>query len=263
MPLSRPFRLLILAEQLEATSLLADPFVSVGVGPAAKYVLSVSSLSPNPGDVVNVFAQLADTNGNAVSTAGLVVTWTHTSGGTFSAGTSTTDASGLATVQFTVGSAGDVEEITATDTNSMSGISSQIHVGGSGVTAPLKWLRVYDNSAGVMPTTPADAPIGRLLMEVDLGTTTFGPADGSGVKVTTVEIVGTVSALGFPAYARVSDSTDTIREDFEITNTGTSVVGTQELVANDAQDTTTKYNGPWLVGETIVIPAGALSYKAA
>src|SRR2546421_7079560 len=50
-----------------------------------------------------LFRSLADNNGNPVSTAGKTVTWSKTgAGGSFASTTSTTDASGVATISFTV-----------------------------------------------------------------------------------------------------------------------------------------------------------------
>ncbi|MGI8925255.1 MAG: hypothetical protein ACR2HN_01250, partial [Tepidiformaceae bacterium] len=71
-------------------------------GAATKYLVTSSSYSPTAGGNVTITAQLADANNDPVATSGLVVTWTKSdAGGTFSATTSTTNVSGIATVTFT------------------------------------------------------------------------------------------------------------------------------------------------------------------
>jgi hypothetical protein len=114
-----------------STGLTGSPltFTATGsVGTATQYLVSSSSYSPIAGGAVTISAQLADTYGNSVSTSGLVVTWSESgSGGSFATGTSTTNASGLATVSFTAGTAaGTAYTVTGTDTSSRTGTSSPI-----------------------------------------------------------------------------------------------------------------------------------------
>src|SRR5207302_5955068 len=78
--------------------------VSFVTGPPAKYLVTSSSSNPTVGSTVTITAQLADTNNNSVASTGRTVTWSSTGGGSFAAGTSTTDSSGVATVAFTVSS---------------------------------------------------------------------------------------------------------------------------------------------------------------
>jgi hypothetical protein len=67
------------------------------------------------GGVARFGAQLVDVNNNPVKTPGLIVNWTSTNGGTFSAQTSTTGPSGVATIFFTASTTvGTVHVITAT-----------------------------------------------------------------------------------------------------------------------------------------------------
>lgn len=98
------------------------------VGPAAKYIVTASTYAPNPGDVVPITAQLADTNNHSVKTAGLVVTWSKSdAGGSFGSPTSTTDANGVATVNFTTSTTpGTATTVTATDTTPNTGTSATI-----------------------------------------------------------------------------------------------------------------------------------------
>jgi len=69
---------------------------------ASKFLVTSSNYAPVPGSAVTITAQLADSLNNAVPAAGIVVTWSSTNGGSFSSATSTTNASGIATVTFTV-----------------------------------------------------------------------------------------------------------------------------------------------------------------
>jgi adhesin/invasin len=82
----------------------------------AKYLVSSSAASPVAGSAVTITAQLADANGNPVALAGKVVTWSAGGSGTLGAISSTTNASGLATVSFTTGPvAGAGYTVSATD----------------------------------------------------------------------------------------------------------------------------------------------------
>jgi endonuclease I len=81
-----------------------------------KYIVTSTDNNPIAGTTVTISAQLADDNNNPVSEAGKVVTWSSTNGGTFNNPTSITDANGLATVDFTVGTTSNVTHVvTATD----------------------------------------------------------------------------------------------------------------------------------------------------
>ena len=97
---------------------------------ATKYLVTSSSLSPVAGNSVSISAQLADANGAAVTSAGKVVTWSKSgSGGSFSSPTSTTNANGIATVVFTVGTVvGTIYAMTATDDTGLTGTSGTIVV---------------------------------------------------------------------------------------------------------------------------------------
>jgi hypothetical protein len=96
---------------------------------ASKFVVTASNYAPLPGAAVTITAQLADASGNAVPTSGIVVTWSKTgTGGSFSAATSTTNSSGVATVTFTVNNAtGTVHTVTASG-GGFTGTSPNINV---------------------------------------------------------------------------------------------------------------------------------------
>jgi adhesin/invasin len=100
--------------------------VSYTAGAATQYVVTVApSLTPAAGTALAISARLADANGNAVATAGNVVTWSSTGGGSFGAATSSTDATGVATVTFTTSTAATQHTVTAT-TGALSGTSALI-----------------------------------------------------------------------------------------------------------------------------------------
>jgi len=91
-------------------------FVAGPAGVAAQYIVTSS---PYTGGKWTISAQLADAAGNAVATAGKDVAWSLGAGaGGFSSATTTTDASGIATVVYTPGSG--TATVTAT-TDSVTG----------------------------------------------------------------------------------------------------------------------------------------------
>jgi hypothetical protein len=107
--------------------------IAITAGPAAKYKVTSSSGTASPGTSVTITAQLVDANNNAVSTQGVVVNWTSNNGGSFSAASSATNASGVATISFTVGAnLGTTYMVTATDTNNMTGTTTAIKVSSAG-----------------------------------------------------------------------------------------------------------------------------------
>jgi Big-like domain-containing protein len=89
------------------------------------YRVSVSNQAPFAGTAVTVTAQALDATGQPMPSPGQTVTWRATpAGGTFSSPTSTTDARGIATVDFQTNSAAATSyTITATDTHSATGTS--------------------------------------------------------------------------------------------------------------------------------------------
>ena len=97
---------------------------------ASKWIVTTSNATPNPGTAVTITAQLADAGNVAVPTSGVVVTWSKTgTGGSFSSATSTTNAAGVATVTFTVGTTvGTIHTVTATSPGPITGTSPSITV---------------------------------------------------------------------------------------------------------------------------------------
>lgn len=104
---------------------------------ATSYLVTSSNYSPVDSTNVTITAQLRDQYGANLALSGRTVTWTKsTVNGSFSSGTSVTDASGVATVTLTVPAAtGTVFTVTATDGSSITGTSSNITTqAGSGFT---------------------------------------------------------------------------------------------------------------------------------
>lgn len=131
--------------------------LSVPAGPASKYVVTASSASVTAGGTVTVQAQLADANGLPVATAGKTVTWSKTgTGGSFASPTSTTDASGIATVVFTTHTvAGTVHTVTGTDGNNFTGTSGNITTVAGTATQYVVTATSYSPVAGAYVTISA------------------------------------------------------------------------------------------------------------
>ena len=106
-----------------------SPLIVSIAGPPLAYVVTSDDTTLAAGASINISAQLADINGNAVSSSGVSVSWQSTgaSGGTLSPPTSSTNAAGISTVSFTASTlAGSVYTLSASDTNSRTGTSSPI-----------------------------------------------------------------------------------------------------------------------------------------
>ena len=100
-----------------------SPNILVVAGAATKYIVTANPASGVAADRVTVSAQLADANGNAVSTSGVTVNWTSNVGAFgvngLQVASSTTNASGIATVVDTLHSG--TNTTTATDGSARTG----------------------------------------------------------------------------------------------------------------------------------------------
>ena len=180
----RNFRLL-------AAALILVLVVLVAPVAANKYVVTSSSSTPVAGADVTISAQLSQDDGTAITTAGKVVTWSRTgTGGTFLAATSTTDASGIATVTFTTGTvAGTAYTVTGTDTDSFTGTSAAITTVAGPATQIAK--NAGDAQSATVSTTVATPP------SVIVRDANNNPV--SGVSITFTVATGGGSATGSPA----------------------------------------------------------------
>ena len=97
----------------------------------SRFLVTSSNYTPVPGAAVTITAQLATAAGTAIATSGLVVTWSSTGGGTFSSATTTTNASGIATVTFTVSTTTAVVHTVTATGGGFTGTSSNITVSAS------------------------------------------------------------------------------------------------------------------------------------
>jgi hypothetical protein len=103
--------------------------VTTVAGTGTQYLVSTDPASVVvAGAQVTITAQLADANGNPVAEAGRTVTWSKTgAGGTFATPTSSTNASGVATVTFTTATeAGISYTFTGTDNLGAGGTSGAV-----------------------------------------------------------------------------------------------------------------------------------------
>jgi Invasin, domain 3 len=111
---------------LGGSALTQTAAVNFTVGAAAQYIVTAAPIGPATAPVVGqpmtVSAQLLDVYGAPVPTAGRVVTWSKLPNyGSFASATSSTDASGIATVLFTSDSLVNTYSFTATESGGVKG----------------------------------------------------------------------------------------------------------------------------------------------
>ncbi len=149
-----------------------------------QYLVSTDTPDPAPGATITIRAQLADSLGAAVKTAGRTVTWSKTlPAGSFATPTSTTDTAGVARVAYAVSTtAGTMDSVTATDNAGLKGTSGPIRVQ-IGAAAVIRIIRGDTQTAKV--STPV--PVQPTVQVVDASgngvpnvTVTFAPVPGSG-----------------------------------------------------------------------------------
>ncbi|HEX7242743.1 MAG TPA: Ig-like domain-containing protein, partial [Longimicrobiaceae bacterium] len=149
-----------------------------------QYLVSTDTPDPAPGATITIRAQLADSLGAAVKTAGRTVTWSKTlPAGSFATPTSTTDTAGVATVAYTVSTtAGAVDSVTATDNAGLKGTSGPIRVQIGAATA----IRIIAGDSQSVKVNTA-VPIPPKVQVVDASgngvpnvVVTFAPTPGSG-----------------------------------------------------------------------------------
>src|SRR5438552_1025003 len=165
-------------------------------GPAAKYVVASSDNNPVAGSGVTITAQLADAAGNAVFTAGKIVTWskTGTGAGSFSSPTSTTNSSGLATVTLTTDTtAGKTHQVTATDNSTpthFTGISGII------TTVPGAASKLLLSGSTADLTAGATRQLTATIEDANNNIVTTGADSSLSVTFAKTAGTGTVTGLG-------------------------------------------------------------------
>ena len=121
----------VVSATLAGTAVTNTDTVTIVANSGTQYVITPSSASPVAGSAVTISAQLANIAGGAVAAPGKVVTW-HVAGvgGTFGAPTSTTNASGVATVSFTTATTAGLATVSGTDAAALTGSLALTSVAG-------------------------------------------------------------------------------------------------------------------------------------
>ena len=178
---------------LTATSagLAGSPIVFTATalpGAPAAYNVLMGVAAPVAGSTVTVTAQLVDSFGNAVPTAGHVVTWSASGPpGSFGTPTSSTDASGKASVQFTTAVLVGNASVTARDAGGLTGTSATF----ASVAGPVSVAR-----STVQPSAAVLAADGtsRTTITVQLRDANGNALSTSGGTVVITATAGTLSA---------------------------------------------------------------------
>ena len=201
--------------------------------PETHYVLTSNDVAPLAGSSVTITAQLADISGNPVGSAGHVVTWSSTNGGTFSTATSTTDASGLATVGFTTSStSGTTHSVTAIDG---AGLAGTIDIITTGVAAETQYVV---GSSDVTPTAGSSVVITAQL------------ADISGNPVSSAGHVVTWSSTNGGAFVTPTSTTNASGTATVVFTISSTVGTTHTVMATD---------GDGLTGAVDILTTGAVT----
>lgn len=98
----------------------------INEGASTSYTVTPSAFTPVIGTSITISAQLKNLNSANVSLAGVTVNWSHSGGGSFASNTSTTNASGVATISFTVGTAANVAQTVSASTSFATGVTAAI-----------------------------------------------------------------------------------------------------------------------------------------
>ena len=246
-----------------------------GTSPATKYIVTSNNSSPVAGGTVTITAQLADSSNNPVNTAGKIVTWSKTgTGGSFGSPTSTTNASGIATVTFTVGTtAGTVHTVTGTDNDVLTGTSGNITVtnttaskylvtsssygpvAGAGVTITAQLADQYNNSVATASKTVtwSKTGTGGSFASATSTTNSSGIATVVFTTNTTTGTVHTVTGTDNTSLTGVTSSITTITgvaSKYLVTSSGYSPVG-GTAVTITAQLTDANNNVVATAGKTV------------
>ena len=136
----------------------ANRFFTLG-NMQSHYKITSSNYAPVAGASVTISAQLVDVNGNPLLVAGKVITWSETdvsaNSGTFALPTSTTNASGIATVSFASSiKAPRSTYITLTDNSGLTGTSPKITTI-PGTATKLGWGVQPSNTSAGSTVTPS------------------------------------------------------------------------------------------------------------
>lgn len=224
---------------------------------ATQYLVSVSTENPKKGTSITVSAQLADVNGSAIPESGRVVTWAELSGvtGSFASSTSVTDASGVATVQFTV--------------SNQVGVSTAITASGSG--------GLFGTSPIV--TTVDSAPTQLVFLQAPTGITEAGQPfaeqpiieiqDADGNRVESVNSLVFLSLASGTGELRGEVELQAINGQATFTGLNIDLVGNDKVILAEADGLTSATSNPFSIsvgpaalftkyqGDLQVAPAGS------
>ncbi|MFA7288767.1 MAG: T9SS type A sorting domain-containing protein [Melioribacteraceae bacterium] len=247
-----------------------SPEVTVIPGAIAKLNVTSNLATAKAGTNVTVSAQLQDAFNNNVTTSGKIITWTKTggvagdTGGKFASATSTTNASGIATVDFTLAqTSGVVHTVTGTDnsTPANTGTSGNITVL---VNDPNKYMVT---SSDANPTVGSNISIdaqltdlyGNLIATPTAKTVTWSYLGGT--KGTFSAATSNTDANGKASVTFTVDEKSGVTQNVKATDiallTGTSPnIVTKSGAAISYDVTATKY-GP-VNGDTVKITAQAV-----
>ena len=228
---------------LNGAAIADSATVEFTAGAPASYGVTSSADSVAAGGTITLSAQLLDSHGNPVRTAGSVVTWSSTGGGSFATPTSTTDASGVATVAFTADSVAGTRHTATATTGTLTGTSAEIVVRSGAAAGVVK--NSADGGSFVAGGNVTPAPSVRVVdgfgNPVEGATVTFAVASGGGsvtgeTQTTDAGGVATVGSwtLGTTAGANTLTATS---GSFSVTFSATGTPGapaTIEKIAGDA-----------------------------
>ncbi|MHA8062352.1 beta strand repeat-containing protein, partial [Aquirufa beregesia] len=190
--------------------------ITTVAGTASKYIVTSSSSSPVAGATVTISAQLADANDNPVATSGQTVTWTKSNAnGSFASATSTTNASGIATVVFTTHTVVATATTVTATTSAISGTTSTI------TTVP----GAADATASTL--TPTSASITANGSSTQVLTVTAKDANGNNVGAGGATVTITKSS----GTGTIGSVTDVGNGTYTATVTSPTTVGTGEFIA--------------------------------
>lgn len=141
-----------------------SPPINTVAGLPVSYKVIPSVATPEVGSSVSISAQLGDRYHNATKIAGRVVSWSEVvpgdqpTGASFSSPTSTTDADGIATVNFTIGTgSGWPYQVSVRDDHDASGVSDYFLSRPGAIAAYSVYPAVIDPPAGAAVPVYAQA----------------------------------------------------------------------------------------------------------
>ena len=206
----------IVGATLAGAGVTSRDTVTIATNSGTQYLVTSSAPSPTAGSGVTISAQLANSSGVPVTTGagGKVVTWSVTGvGGTFGAPTSTTSATGLATVTFTTATTAGLATVKGTDAGALTGSvavtsvagavthyvvtsTSTSPVAGAAVTVTAQATDANNNAASVSGTTITWSAVGETGGTFNPTTSLTSATGAATTSYTTGTSVGTAYTIG-------------------------------------------------------------------